>query len=95
MSVTTRRPPHTTRPDPEPPHDGEDRSPWRTVYRGRGKNRSVGAPGEIALTPEQKAWLDSLAAEHRLTLVQAVSRALDLARKRDEQGEGPTPAATR
>ena len=87
--------PPTIRPDPEPPHDGEDRSQWRTVYRGRGEGRSVGTRVEFALTPEQKAWLDSLAAEHRLTLVEAVSRALDLARERDEQGEEPTLAATR
>jgi hypothetical protein len=40
----------------------------------------VGAVVEVELTPAQKAWLDALAEEQGLTLAEAISRALDLAR---------------
>ena len=84
MSAAAKRPVQAPaqpqRRDPEPPREGDDRSRWRAVYRGRGTPRPVGAVVEVELTPEQKAWLDAVADEHGLTLGEAVSRALDLAR---------------
>jgi hypothetical protein len=80
MSTTTEEPVPAVRQDPTPPADGEDRRQWRTIYRGRGVPRQVGAVVEVTLTPEQKAWLDAIAAERGLTLVEAVSSAIDLAR---------------
>jgi hypothetical protein len=81
MSATTDPPVHTLSPDPQPPSEGEDRTQWRTVYRGRGAARHVDAIVEVTLTPEQKMWLDAMAAQSGLTLAEAVSRALDLARE--------------
>jgi hypothetical protein len=79
-SSTTRHVAPAQRPEPEPPREEEDRTRWRTVYRGRGVRRQVGAVVEVELTPEQKTWLDSLAAERGLTLIEAVAAAIDLAR---------------
>ena len=82
VTSTTELRLQSPRPDPEPPRDGEDRTEWRAVYRGRGVPRQVGAVVEVELTPAQKAWLDALAAEYSLTLAETVSTALDLARTR-------------
>jgi hypothetical protein len=86
MSTTTERLDHGSDRDPEPPRETEDRRRWRTVYRGRGVRKEVGAVVEVPLTPEQKNWLDSIAAEHGLTLTEALSRALDSARTHDDAG---------
>ena len=83
MSTSTAQSVRTALGDPEPPREGEDRRRWRTVYRGRNIPRQVGAVVELELTAEQEAWLDTLASEQGLTLVEAVSRALDLARTHD------------
>jgi hypothetical protein len=79
-SSTTRHVAPAQRTDPEPPREEEGRTHWRTVYRGSGVRRQVGTIVEVELTPEQKTWLDALAAERGLTLIEAVTVALDLAR---------------